>query len=79
MQFNPVSHQLLTCALSDIALWSVEQKAVQKYKSGGRVNCCSWTKDGQYMALGLATGFVSIRNKVREMFFFVNENQLGKH
>ncbi|XP_051161996.1 intraflagellar transport protein 122 homolog [Leptopilina boulardi] len=66
MQFNPVSHQLLTCSLSDIALWSVEQKAVQKYKSGGRVNCCSWTKDGQYMALGLANGLVSIRNKLGE-------------
>ncbi|XP_001602472.1 intraflagellar transport protein 122 homolog [Nasonia vitripennis] len=66
MQFNPVSHQLLSCSLSDIALWSAEQKAVQKHKSGGRVNCCSWTKDGQYMALGLAAGFVSIRNKAGE-------------
>lgn len=64
MQFNPVSHQLLSCSLSDIAFWSAEQKAVQKHKSGGRVNCCAWTKDGQYLALGLATGYVSIRNKV---------------
>lgn len=64
MQFNPVSHQLLSCSLSDIAFWSTEQKAVQRHKSGGRVNCCAWTKDGQYLALGLATGYVSIRNKV---------------
>ncbi|XP_046605986.1 intraflagellar transport protein 122 homolog isoform X1 [Neodiprion virginianus] len=63
MQFNPVSHQLLSCALSDIAFWSTEQKAVQKLKSGGRVNCCAWTKDGQYLAIGLALGYVSIRNK----------------
>lgn len=63
MQFNPISHQLLSCSLSDIALWSSEQKAVQKYKSGGRVNSCAWTVDGQYMALGLAAGYVSIRNK----------------
>ncbi|XP_077265582.1 intraflagellar transport protein Oseg1 [Temnothorax americanus] len=63
MHFNPVSHQLLSCSLSDIAFWSVEQKAVQKHKSGGRVNCCAWTRDGQYLALGLATGYVSIRNK----------------
>ncbi|CAB0043487.1 unnamed protein product [Trichogramma brassicae] len=63
MQFNPVSHQLLSCSLTDIALWSAEQKAVQKYKSGGRVNCCAWTKDGQYFALGMSAGFVSIRNK----------------
>ncbi|XP_058792241.1 intraflagellar transport protein 122 homolog [Phymastichus coffea] len=63
MHFNPVSHQLLSCSLSDIALWSAEQKAVQKHKSGGRVNCCAWTKDGQYMALGLSAGYISIRNK----------------
>lgn len=63
MHFNPISHQLLSCSLSDIAFWSAEQKAVQKHKSGGRVNCCAWTRDGQYFALGLATGYVSIRNK----------------
>ncbi|XP_012279174.1 intraflagellar transport protein 122 homolog [Orussus abietinus] len=63
MQFNPVSHQLLSCSLSDIAFWSAEQKAVQKHKSGGRVNCCAWSKDGQYLAIGLASGYVSIRNK----------------
>ncbi|XP_014607385.1 PREDICTED: intraflagellar transport protein 122 homolog isoform X1 [Polistes canadensis] len=63
MQFNPVSHQLLSCSLSDIAFWSAEQKAVQKHKSGGRVNCCAWTLDGQYLAIGLAAGYVSIRNK----------------
>lgn len=63
MQFNPVSHQLFSCSISDIAFWSTEQKAVQKHKSGGRVNCCAWTKDGQYLAIGLAAGYVSIRNK----------------
>lgn len=64
MQFNPVSHQLLSCSLSDIAFWSPEQKAVVKHKSRGRVNCCAWTSDGQYLAIGLASGYVSIRNKV---------------
>ncbi|XP_063986829.1 intraflagellar transport protein 122 homolog [Diachasmimorpha longicaudata] len=63
MQFNPVSHQLVSCSISDIAFWSSEQKAVQKHKSGGRVNCCAWTRDGQYLAIGLAAGYVSIRNK----------------
>lgn len=70
MQFNPVSHQLLSCSLSDIAFWSAEQKAVQKHKSGGRVNCCAWTLDGQYLAIGLATGYVSIRNKVNYFLLF---------
>ncbi|XP_074101716.1 intraflagellar transport protein Oseg1 [Cotesia typhae] len=63
MKFNPVSHQLFSCSISDIAFWSSEQKAVQKHKSGGRVNCCDWTIDGQYLAIGLAAGYVSIRNK----------------
>ncbi|XP_014208959.2 intraflagellar transport protein 122 homolog [Copidosoma floridanum] len=66
MHFNPLSHQLLSCSISDFALWSAEQKAVQKFKCGGRVNCCAWTRDGQFMALGLAAGFVSIRNKTGE-------------
>lgn len=70
MQFNPVSHQLLSCSLSDIAFWSPEQKAVVKHKSRGRVNCCAWTRDGQYLAIGLASGYVSIRNKV--CFIYMN-------
>lgn len=74
MHFNPVSHQLLSCSLSDIAFWSAEQKAVQKHKSGGRVNCCAWTTDGQYFALGLATGYISIRNKVRYFFQIIFTN-----
>ncbi|GAB0094617.1 Intraflagellar transport protein 122 homolog [Sergentomyia squamirostris] len=63
LAFNPISHQLASCAVSDFALWSTEQKAVQKYKSQARINACAWTNDGQYLALGLANGTVSIRNK----------------
>lgn len=70
MQFNPISHQLLSCSSSDLAVWSSEQKAVQRHKSGGRIYCCSWSKDGQFMALGMANGFVSIRNKVTKNYAF---------
>lgn len=66
MAFNPVSHQLASCATSDFALWSADQKAVQKYKIASRINCCAWTNDGQYLALGLANGTVSMRNKAGE-------------
>lgn len=48
----------------DFTFWSSEQKAVQKYKVSSRINCCAWTNDGQYLALGMANGTVSIRNKV---------------
>lgn len=64
LAYNPLSHQLASCALSDFAYWSSEQKAVQKYKIYNRIKTCSWTNDGQYLALGLANGVISIRNKV---------------
>ena len=55
--------QLASCAHSDFGLWSAEQKSVQKHKVQARVNACSWTTDGQYIALGLGNGVVSIRGK----------------
>lgn len=64
LAFNPLSHQLASCAVSDFAFWSTEQKAVQKHKTNSRINSCSWTSDGQYLALGLGNGVISIRNKV---------------
>ncbi|CAH0553397.1 unnamed protein product [Brassicogethes aeneus] len=64
--FNPLSHQLASCALSDFAFWSTEQKAVQKHKISARINACSWTNDGQYIALALNNGIISIRNKMGE-------------
>ncbi|KAK9891411.1 hypothetical protein WA026_014648 [Henosepilachna vigintioctopunctata] len=66
LAFNPLSQQLVSCTLSDFAFWSTEQKAVQKHKIYSRINCCSWTNDGQYLALGLMNGVISIRNKLGE-------------
>ncbi|XP_023027775.2 intraflagellar transport protein Oseg1 isoform X1 [Leptinotarsa decemlineata] len=66
LAFNPLSHQLASCSLSDFAFWSTEQKAVQKHKTNVRINSCSWTNDGQYLALGLNNGVISIRNKLGE-------------
>lgn len=63
MQFNPITHQLVSCSSSELTIWSSEQKNLQKVKSGGRINCCSWTRNGQYLAIGFASGYVSIRNK----------------
>uniref|UniRef100_A0A8C0BGR8 Intraflagellar transport protein 122 homolog n=1 Tax=Buteo japonicus TaxID=224669 RepID=A0A8C0BGR8_9AVES len=44
-------------------LWSPEQKSVSKHKTSSKITCCSWTNDGQYLALGMFNGIVSIRNK----------------
>ncbi|KAL4669764.1 hypothetical protein H8959_008318, partial [Pygathrix nigripes] len=40
-----------------------EQKSVSKHKSSSKIICCSWTNDGQYLALGMFNGIISIRNK----------------
>ncbi|KAK3103245.1 hypothetical protein FSP39_017787 [Pinctada imbricata] len=66
LAYNPVTHQLASCAVSDFGLWSPEQKNVSKHKVNSRITCCSWTNDGQYLALGLYNGLVSIRNKSGE-------------
>uniref|UniRef100_A0A8D3E718 Intraflagellar transport protein 122 homolog n=1 Tax=Scophthalmus maximus TaxID=52904 RepID=A0A8D3E718_SCOMX len=44
-------------------LWSPEQKSVNKHKVSSKITCCGWTNDGQYLALGMMNGVVSIRNK----------------
>ncbi|XP_065406929.1 intraflagellar transport protein 122 homolog isoform X3 [Chrysemys picta bellii] len=63
VSYNPVTHQLASCSSSDFGLWSPEQKSVSKHKSSSKITCCSWTNDGQYLALGMFNGIVSIRNK----------------
>ena len=42
----------------------MDVKAVQKYKVSGRITSCAWAPTGQYLAIGLANGVVSLRNKV---------------
>ncbi|KAJ8301312.1 hypothetical protein KUTeg_021173 [Tegillarca granosa] len=66
LSYNPMTHQLASCAVTDFGLWSPEQKNVSKHKVNSRITCCSWTNDGQYLALGLYNGLVSIRNKTGE-------------
>ncbi|KAF5280569.1 hypothetical protein FQR65_LT00320 [Abscondita terminalis] len=66
LAFNPVSHQLASCAISDFAIWTAEQKAVQKHKVSTRINSCAWTNDGLYLALAFGNGVISIRNKEGE-------------
>ncbi|XP_054035805.1 intraflagellar transport protein 122 homolog [Dryobates pubescens] len=63
VSYNPLTHQLASCSTSDFGLWSPEQKSVSKHKTSSKITCCSWTNDGQYLALGLLSGVVSIRNK----------------
>jgi len=63
LAYNPVTHQLASGTESDFGLWSPEQKSVQKIKMPSKVLSASWTNDGQYIALGMFNGTVSIRGK----------------
>ncbi|KAF5296550.1 hypothetical protein FQA39_LY12468 [Lamprigera yunnana] len=63
LAYNPVTQQLASCAITDFAFWTNEQKAVQKYKVLNRINTCCWTNDGLYLALGFGNGVISIRNR----------------
>ncbi|NP_998055.1 intraflagellar transport protein 122 homolog [Danio rerio] len=63
VSYNPVTHQLASCSSGDFGLWSPEQKSVSKHKVSSKITCCGWTNDGQYLALGMMNGVVSIRNK----------------
>jgi intraflagellar transport protein 122 len=63
LAFNPATGQLASCTATDFGFWNTEQKAVNKFRVTARVCCASWTNDGQYIALGLFDGKVSIRNR----------------
>ena len=45
-------------------LWSTEQNSLVKRKVSSRVCSCNWTSDGQFFALGLFNGSVTIWTKV---------------
>jgi intraflagellar transport protein 122 len=60
--YNPVTHALASCTETDFGLWSPEQKSVSKHKVMFRVLSASWTNDGQYLALGMLNGHISIRD-----------------
>ncbi|XP_063837824.1 intraflagellar transport protein 122 homolog [Ostrinia nubilalis] len=64
LAYNPVTMHLASCAISDFAFWSADVKAVQKFRLSGRITSCSWSPNGQHLAIGLASGSVSIRDKV---------------
>lgn len=64
MQFNPVTYQLVSCTARDFGFWSADLKQVPKFQVESPVNDCSWSSDGHHLALALAVGFVSIRNRV---------------
>ncbi|CAH8841801.1 unnamed protein product [Trichobilharzia szidati] len=66
LAFNPTTVLLTSCSFSDFGFWTMDQKSVVKTKISARPTCCSWKSDGQYLAIGLYNGVISIRNKATE-------------
>jgi intraflagellar transport protein 122 len=62
LAYNPVTPHLASCSAVDFGLWTPTQKSVTKHKVPAKILCCSWTADGQHLALGMANGGVSIRD-----------------
>ena len=62
--FNPVSaNLLLSCSNIDFALWLMPAtKMNPKIKVASKILSAAWTSDGQYFALGLINGLISIRD-----------------
>ncbi|GAB1599701.1 intraflagellar transport protein 122 homolog [Argonauta hians] len=66
LAYNPVTHRLLSCAVTDFGLWGPTEKRVDKTKINSRITSASWSNDGLFMALGLFSGVVSIRSTTGE-------------
>ena len=54
----------VTCVMLYPGLWSSELKSVSKHKVSSKVCSCSWTNDGQFFAIGMYNGVVTIWTKV---------------
>ncbi|KAK4469081.1 hypothetical protein MN116_006670 [Schistosoma mekongi] len=63
LEFNPITMLLASTGSTDFGFWTMDQKNVVKTKISARPTCCSWKSDGQFLAIGLYSGVISIRNK----------------
>uniref|UniRef100_T1G248 Intraflagellar transport protein 122 homolog n=1 Tax=Helobdella robusta TaxID=6412 RepID=T1G248_HELRO len=75
LAFNPTKSLLISGSCNDIGFWSCDENKVNKCDQPGRVTCCSWTNDGQFVAIGCYNGVISIRNKMGEEKVVINRGQ----
>jgi len=61
--YNPATESLASCTISDFGLWSPEQKTVAKYKVQSKILSAAWSNDGQFLAMGMFSGQITIRDK----------------
>ena len=61
--YNPTTEMLASCTATDFGLWAKEQKSVSKHKMYSKIMSARWNNDGQYIALGMFNGRISVRDK----------------
>lgn len=71
---NPVSAQIVSVTATDFGLWQADQKSVSKHKLPFKGLCCSWTIDGQSLAIGMFNGHITIRSKTMEEKVLIKRN-----
>ena len=62
--FNPTKDLLASCSNLVFGYWSPKSESVTKHKVSSKILCASWSLDGQSLAIGMATGLISIRDDV---------------
>lgn len=63
VEFNPVAPSILaTASCSDFAIWTMPSTSLRKIKVHSRVCSLAWTTDGDYLAIGMYSGLISIRD-----------------
>lgn len=63
LSVNPISNSLCSAACSDFGIWSLETKTVVKLEIESKSTCCSWSLNGQFLAIGTTSGRVFIYTK----------------
>ena len=70
MEFDPLTGKLFSGSKGEFILSSFDEKKIERNSVKGKILCCSWSPDGQFLAFGTLEGLVSIRTKdMAEMVF----------
>jgi intraflagellar transport protein 122 len=66
MEFDPLTGKLFSGSEGEFVVSTFDEKKIERNPYKGKILCCSWTPDGQFLAFGTFAGKVSIRSKDME-------------